>query len=140
MLEVVLAALVGSLPVLLAWRRSQRVSNAEVEELRSRAVAQRANAADKLTDAAMQLVEPLQTRIADLENVSRQQAEGIEGLNRKLERSTRLIQALLRGLAVLTEQIRGLGVTPAFVIPVYDGDVAYLSRVLSDELLREDTW
>lgn len=124
MLDIVLAALVGSLPVLLAWWRFQKVSNAEVEELRARAASQKANAADKLTDVAMQLVEPLQSRIADLENVSRQQA--------------RLIQALLRGLAILTEQLRELGATPAFIIPVYDGDVAYLARVLNEGL--EDTW
>ena len=149
MLEIVLAALVGSLPGLLALWRFQKMGSAEKEELEARAASQKANAADKLTDIAMQWIEPMQARIADLETVSNrqeeeiaQQAEKIEKLNRKLERSAKVIQALLRGLAVLTEQLRGLDVTPAFVIPVYDGNIEYLSRVLSEALerLEEDAW
>lgn len=117
-LQVVLAALVGSLPSLIALWRFRRLGAAEKNELRARASSQRADAVDKLSETVYRLADRLQ----QLERKSAEQTKAIRELGAKLERANKLIRFLLRGVAVLMNQLNELGATPAFVIPIYDDD------------------
>lgn len=117
-LQIVLAALVGSLPSLIALVRFRRLGAAENEELQARAASQKADAIDKLSEAVVRLADRLQ----ELECESKQQTAAIKELSVKLERANKLIKLLLKGIAVLMNQLNELGATPAFVIPIYSND------------------
>lgn len=117
-LQVILAALVGGLSVLIAWLRFRKLGSSENDELKARAASQRADAIDKLSETVVRMTDRLQ----ELECKSREQTSAINELGVKLERANKLIKLLLRGIAVLMYQLNELGATPAFVIPVYSND------------------
>lgn len=126
-LQIVLAALVGSLPSLIALVRWRRIGKAEEKELEARANSQKADAVEKLSETVVRLADRLQ----ELECKSKEQTAAIKELGIKLERANKLIKLLLRGVAVLMHQLQELGATPAFVIPVYSDD-ANLEDLLAE--------
>lgn len=117
-IELIIAALIGSLPALIAFLRFRRMSGAELEELRARASSQKADAVDKLSETVGRLAD----RLNEMERESRVQTAAIGELNTRLERANKLIRVLLRGVVVLISQLTELGAMPEFVIPVYSDD------------------
>lgn len=118
-LQIVLAALVGSLPSLIALVRMRRIGAAESNELRARANSQRADAVDKLSETVVRLTDRLQ----ELESASASQNDAIADLRAQLDLANRLIKLLLRGVSTLTSQLTNLGVTPIFVLlPAFTED------------------
>lgn len=126
-LQVILAALLGSLPSLIALARWRKLGAAEREDLEASANSQRADAVDKLSETVVRLTNGLE----HLEAKSKEQTSAIKALSIRLERANRLIRLLLRGVAVLMNQLNELGATPAFVIPVYSND-ADLESLLAE--------
>ena len=126
----IFAALIGAatgLLTLLAGRQKLRAETGKIK----------ADEAERLTGIAMNLIAPLQGRIADLEKATTLQAGAIEELSSRLESANQLIRVLLRGVAILMHQLQQLDVTPLFVVPVHNGpdiDVRELERRLIEEL------
>ena len=128
---IIASALIGALVGIVGLFWGRRKLLAEVGKLQAERDMVRADEAEKLTRIAMGLLEPLQARIAELERLSKQQSDAIGALSIKLEKSSHVIRALLRGMALLIHQLRELNVTPAFVIPIYEnGNVEEIERAL----------
>jgi len=115
---IIASALIGALVGIIGLFWGRRKLLAEVGKLQAERDMVRADEAEKLTGIAMGLLEPLQARVAELEKAVREMGD-------KLERSHRIVRALLRGTALLIHQLRevaGPDVTPIFTIPIFNGE------------------
>ena len=127
----VMAALIGAVPGFLALVAQRRKQRAEIGKLK-------ANTAESLTDTALDLVASLKEEMQQLHDRIKEQAlefdslQGrlknqtceLEKLQTKHDRMVRLMRELLEGIARLAKQVEDLGGHPAFVVPVYEDDIA----------------
>jgi len=127
----VMAALIGAVPGLLALLMQRRKQSAEIGKLK-------ANTVESLTDTALDLVTSLREEMQQLRNHIKEQAEKFESLRERLKNQTceleklqakhdrmvRLMRELLEGIARLAKQVKDLDGHPAFVVPVYEDDLA----------------
>lgn len=72
----------------------------------------RADAADMVTDAALSLLDPLKTRLTELEQKMARQETEISRLRRQLTHYADRVIVLMRGIATLIKQIGDLGAKP----------------------------
>jgi predicted RNase H-like nuclease (RuvC/YqgF family) len=119
--SIIVAALVGAASGLipLLWRRKVDMAGVRRDD---------AEAAERVTEAALELLEPLKARVTELERLSKAQAEEIKRLKkqlvlaeRKLEVAENLIAGLVKKLEAAEKLINGLvrqlkeaGIQPRF--------------------------
>lgn len=106
----VIAAIVASIPGLVALIIQRRKITAEARQAEN-------NAADLVTKAALSLVEPLRRQLDGLSAQSVEQAARIAALEKQVQSLERFADDLLSGSHRLVMQVRSLGGHPVYIPP-----------------------
>ena len=102
----ILPALIGAIPALLLAFWQKQKTGSEVAKAK-------VDSANTITESALNLLEPMRERIADLE-------AWVQELEDQLMKQERLILELLNGSARLHEQVKEAGEEPVFTVPCYE--------------------
>lgn len=112
-LIIIISALIGALPSLLAFIWLGRKYLAETQKLKAETEKTEVDSAETITEAALKLLDPMKRRITELE-------QRVQELEEQVQKQDEFILKLLNGAAMLQHQVEETGEEPVFVIPIYE--------------------
>lgn len=94
-----------------------RKMRAEAKKLAAEVETEEVTAADRITDTALKLVEPLKMRIVELESTVASLRERLNKAENMFQRVRQQNIVLYEGVCILSEQLKGKRIEPAWVPP-----------------------
>ena len=115
-LAAIVAAIASIISIILTSIINRRRYGAEISK-------DEAEAAQFVTDSALQLVKPLQCRIEKLERIISEQEAVSASLNHRLAILEGQRDELWRGATALTKQVIELKATPVYIPPLFSNHI-----------------